>query len=403
MEQQILIGFDAKRITHNATGLGNYCRTLVNNIIRKNSGKYLLRLYTPDAGNPLLKNRMVLDKHVRFAYPRKNLWKSLWRSALIVNDLTSDGIKLYHGLTGELPIGIKKTGIKTVVTIHDLIFMRHPIYYHWTESLIYKIKFRLTCKEADHFIAISECTKSDIMSLGGIPDSRISVIYQGCDEGFKQQVDEKRKQQVSDSHHLPPKYILTVGTLEERKNAGLIVKALERLPYDINLVMVGRRTPYINKVMREAERHGIGKRILILSDLPFSDLPAIYQMAEVFVYPSRYEGFGIPIIEAIHSGIPVVAAKGSCLEEAGGPDSMYVDPDDADALARCILANLQHTPEREQRIVKSRQYVARFDEQNLADEVLKVYESLLSTVPASKHDKMRLKRQNGFSLKKLFP
>lgn len=377
MEQEILIGFDAKRITHNATGLGNYCRTLVNNIIKKNPRKYQLRLYTPDAGNPLLTSRMVLDKHVRFAYPHKGLWKSLWRSLLIVNDLVNDGIKLYHGLTGELPIGIKKTGIKTVVTIHDLIFIRHPEYYHWTESLVYKIKFHLTCKEADHFIAISECTKRDIMSLGGIPESRISVIYQGCDTNFKQQVDDERKQQVRESYHLPPKYVLTVGTLEERKNAGLIVKALEQLPDDIGLVMVGRRTPYINKVISEAEKHDMGNRILILSDLPFSDLPAIYQMAEVFVYPSRYEGFGIPIIEAIHSGIPVVAAKGSCLEEAGGPDSMYVAPDDADGLARCILTNLQHTPERAQRIHKSRQYVARFDEQNLADEVLQVYESLL--------------------------
>ena len=111
--------------------------------------------------------------------------------------------------------------------------------------------------------------------------------------------------------------------------------------------------------------------------MPDADLQALYQMAEVFVYPSRYEGFGIPIIEAIHSGLPVVAATGSCLEEAGGPDCLYVDPDDAEALAAAVSQLLRGAEGREQRIQRSREYVRRFEGCDVAGQVMDVYRRVL--------------------------
>ena len=370
------IGFDAKRIVRNGSGLGNYGRTLVNDLAEIVDPETVLLLYAPDEGNEHLRKQVNDSDRVRFVYPRKTLFKSLWRSRGIVKDLQRDHIDIFHGLSGELPVGICQSGVKSVVTIHDLIFMRHPEYYHWWDVKIYAAKFRKTVKEADRIIAISECTKRDIVELGGVNPDRIDVIYQSCGATFRYPANEDKKQEVNARYLLPPRYIINVGTIEERKNILLAVKAMEQLPEDLSLVIVGRVTPYAQKVKCYVEEHHLGNRVLFLHDVTNADLPAIYQMAEACVYPSRYEGFGIPVIEAIQSGLPVVACTGSCLEEAGGPDCLYVNPDDVQGMADSIRQLLPGAEGREQRIARSQEYIRRFEGNNVAEQVMGVYKSL---------------------------
>ena len=371
------IGFDAKRITHNATGLGSYGRTLVNALADVAPDDCQLLLYTPDKGREELGRQVRLSDNMRFAYPQKKLPKWLWRSKGIVNDLQRDHIDIFHGLSGELPWGIRKAAIGSVVTIHDLIFLRHPEYYSRIDRLIYRRKFLQTVSEADRIIAISECTKRDIMHYADVEEAKISVVYQACSTFFKLREGEDKLQDVNARYMLPARYIVNVGTIEQRKNIMLAVKALRRLPQDIALVVVGRSTPYCDKVRGYIADNGIGQRVRILHGVPNDDLPAIYQMAEACVYPSRYEGFGIPIIEAIQSGLPVVACKGSCLEEAGGPDCLYVDPDDDEAMARAILQVLKGADGRDNRIAKAQQYITRFENSNVAQQVLDIYRQLI--------------------------
>lgn len=177
------IGFDAKRIVRNGTGLGSYGRTLVNDL-----AQYPLRLnlYAPDKGRDDLRTQIVERDNIAFVYPTSRHFKSYWRSRGIVADLKRDGIQLFHGLSGELPFGIRKSGIKSVVTIHDLIFLRHPEFYNPIDVQIYKWKFRQTIKEADYIIAISECTKRDILEYGGnlVSEDKITLIYQSCSPRF---------------------------------------------------------------------------------------------------------------------------------------------------------------------------------------------------------------------------
>lgn len=295
----------------------------------------------------------------------------------MVDDLCADGVKLYHGLSGELPIGIKKAGIKTVVTIHDIIFMRHPEWYNWPDTKIYAWKFRKTCAEADRIIAISECTKRDIMLYGGVNPEKIDVIYQSCGSRYKMREGEKKMHEVHTGYMLPERYIVNVGTIEERKNVLLAVKALRMLPEDISLVIVGKATSYTEKVKAYIRENALESRVKILHNVPNEDLPAIYQMAEACVYPSRYEGFGVPVIEAIQSGLPVVACTGSCLEEAGGNGTIYVDPDDVYAMAEAIKQVVKGAPGREERIASSRQYITRFEGNNVAQQVMNVYRDVL--------------------------
>lgn len=376
MTENKIIGFDAKRIVRNGTGLGGYGRTLVNDLIRRNGGEMELLLYAPDMGRDHLRQQIIQDPHARFVYPKGNpcrLSRDLWRVKGIVSQLKADGVQLFHGLTGELPLGIKKSGIKTVVTIHDLIFMRHPEYYNWLDVKIYEWKFRQTLKEADRIIAISECTKRDIIELGGISGDNIDVIYQSCNPRFLASQPSTLNAHPSS---LPPRYMLCVGTIEERKNLMLALRSLVHLPEDIHLVAVGKQTKYAALVEAEAEKLGLKSRLHMLSGVSDADLHAIYSHAEVFVYPSRYEGFGIPIIEAIFSGLPVVACTGSCLEEAGGPDCLYVHPDDVEGFAQCVSRMLADSPERDSRIQLSQNYVQRFRGTDVAGQVMEVYNRL---------------------------
>ena len=401
MTEKLIIGFDAKRIVRNGTGLGSYGRTLANDLARRED--MLLRLYAPDKGRDDLRCQVPERENLCYCFPKgwQPLGKSYWRSHAIVSQLQRDGIQLFHGLSGELPVGIRHSGIKSVVTIHDLIFLRHPEFYHWIDTKIYAWKFRQTVREADHIIAISECTKRDIMELGHVDERRISVVYQSYAPRFK---NFKAQDSLSSflvppipelcsptrslssflvprsSFLVPPsskRYLLSVGTIERRKNILLAVKALPLLPEDLSLVIIGRHTPYADEVKAYAEKHGLADRVIMLHNVSNAKLPSYYAHAEAFVYPSVYEGFGIPIIEAISSGLPVVACTGSCLEEAGGPDSLYVSPTDVQGMAAAILQSLRNAAGREQRIQCSQAYIRRFEGANVAEQVADIYQRLL--------------------------
>ena len=378
MPLHLTIGYDAKRAVSNGTGLGNYCRTLLNDLGTIDTTDSF-RLYVPDLGRDDLRSQLDMPRNMSFVTPTNKLVKplrSLWRIKGIVNDLKRDGVDIYHGLTGELPLGLSEAGIKSVVTIHDLIFMRCPEYYNPVDVAIYKWKFRNTCKQADRIIAISECTRRDIMELGEIDDSRIQVVYQSCDTRFRLQVSPEQKQDVRARYSLPKRYVLFVGTIEERKNALLAAQALPYLSDDIHLVLVGRQTAYAKTIFSFARQNGLANRIHMLSGVPTSDLYAIYQQAECFVYPSRYEGFGIPVIEAIQSRLPVIACTGSCLEEAGGPDNVYVDPDEPQEMAMAIKSITDNPDAARQIVTRSLDYIRRFENGNVAQEMLNVYRSM---------------------------
>lgn len=371
-----IIGFDAKRIVRNRTGLGSYGRTLVNDLAKRQD--LALRLYAPDKGSDDLRHQITACPNVSFCYPHGGRWRGAWwRMRGVVADLQRDGVQLYHGLSGELPIGIRQTGIRSVVTIHDLIFLRHPEFYHWIDTKIYAWKFRQTLREADSIIAISECTKRDILYYADVDEQRISLIYQSFSPRFSAEVSEDMRMQVRNTYQLPQRFILNVGSIEARKNVLQAVQSLSLLPDDVALVIVGRHTPYTDRVVQYAHEHRLEQRVRVLHGVPDSHLPVLYALAESFVYPSVYEGFGIPIIEAISCGLPVVACTGSCLEEAGGPDSLYVQPGDVEGMADAISQTLIGAKGREQRIENSKKYIRRFSGCNVAGQVADIYQRLL--------------------------
>ncbi|MES2448592.1 MAG: glycosyltransferase family 1 protein [Bacteroidota bacterium] len=364
------IGFDGKRAVNNLTGLGNYSRSLIEHLA-KGFPQNQYFIYTPKAKEPILKFSLFNLQNIFLKLPQKS--KFLWRSFGVKYQLLKDKIDLFHGLSYEIPFGLKKTGIKSIVTIHDLIFLRKPQYYQPIDRFIYDYKSKYACINADQIIAISEKTKQDIIELYNISPAKIEVIYQSCDDSFKVAATAAQKEEVKIKYNLPNQYILSVGTIEARKNILAIIKAMPKINSNVKLIIIGKEKPYANKVKLEVENLGLADRVIFLKDIPFKDLPSIYQMASLFVLPSYYEGFGIPIIEALYSEVPVIAATGSCLEEAGGPNSLYVNPDDFEGFAKAINNVLTNVSLQQTMKEKGLQYVQSFNNEVINEHLMACY------------------------------
>lgn len=383
------IGFDAKRAAQNATGLGNYSRFVIrilNNFFPDD--KQVLYVPNPKKTQHLDKatangnDNDINGKNVtKIRFPQR-IWKrlrSLWRVWGITSDLKRDRIDIFHGLSNELPLNIRKAKCRSVVTIHDLIFLHYPKYYHWIDRKIYDFKFRRACSNADRVIAVSEFTKREIMKYYGTPEAKIDVVYQGCDPAFSATIGNEKLDEVARRYSLPQQFILYVGSIEERKNLMLVAKAIASRPsaFSHKIVAVGKRTPYVDEIRDYLEANGIADRMLFFHKVPFADLPSFYRLADAFVYPSRIEGFGIPMLEAISSGLPAIGCTGSCLEEAGGPHCIYVDPDDAQAMSAALCRVVSDKELCETMIREGYKYARNFTDEVLAGKVHETYSSIL--------------------------
>lgn len=369
------IGFDGKRALRNMTGLGNYSRLVVESLA-ETYPQLQLTLYSPRDGESerLQKIRELANVNIRL--PQKGeapLGGSLWRTQGMTRLFKTDEVDLFHGLSNELPLNIRKSGIPSVVTMHDVIYRRMPECYNLTDRIIYDFKYGRACRNATRIIAVSERTKRDVMEFYGIRGEKIDIVYQGCDDIFRERLSNVQIAGIKKKYDIRTPYIIQVGSIEKRKNAMVSVQALSRLPQEYSLLLVGRKTAYLEKVTGEAARLGVSERVQVLDSVVFKDLPALYQGAEAAVYPSRYEGFGIPVLEALNSRIPCIAAKGSCLEEAGGDSGIYIDPDDPRALADALTLVINEKTVRTTLIEEGLRHAARFSNADIPARLMSVY------------------------------
>ncbi|UQB70335.1 glycosyltransferase family 4 protein [Epilithonimonas zeae] len=362
------IAYDAKRIFSSWSGLGNYSRDLVR----------VLATYFPD-NHYLLFNKKKSDRgeailklpNVIFVRTTKGTLSRQLKTGI---DAQNNNADIYHGLSGELPLRWNSKPIKKVVTIHDLIFERYPEYYTWIDRKIHFWKFKKAAVSADKIIAISEQTKRDIIQFLKVDESKIDVVYQGCHASFKEKQSEEILRQVKEKFNLPEKFLLSVGTIEPRKNLLNVVKALK--DSQIPLVVVGAKKPkYFKLIEKEIKKGKV--EVHFLSGVSMEELAGIYKLAEIFIYPSFFEGFGIPVIEALFSETVVITSNTSCLPEAGGPDSVYVNPENMDDISAKINFLWDNESERKRRAEKGLHFVQKFNDEVIADEVMKVYNSLM--------------------------
>lgn len=364
------IGFDAKRAFFNTSGLGNYSR----NTIRLLSEYYPENnyiLYTPSDKDVI---EFEIKKNIRIVTPSSfigSIAKSYWRSVQISKQIIEDKIDIFHGLSNEIPSGLKKANIQSLITIHDLIFFRYPELYKHVDRNIYIKKVKNGCSNADKIIAISNQTKSDLIQFMNVDESKIFVVYQGCNPIFYDIAENK--EEVRSKLSLPEKYILYVGTIEKRKNLLNVIKALKENNIETPLVVVGRKTNYFHEVENYINHNNLNQQVSFYHNIETEDLPAIYQMAEIFIYPSIFEGFGIPILEALNSGTPVITSKGSCFSEAGGGSSIYIQPDNIEEITEAIRLVLNNKGLREKMIIDGLEHAKNFKDKKVAEDLMNIY------------------------------
>jgi len=370
------IGFDAKRLFNNSTGLGNYSRTLVSNMIKYfPENEYIL--FSNKVNNKYIQNFKL--EQIKIVLP-KNHFNPFWRSFGISKDIEKEKVDIYHGLSNEIPFNLKNT--KSVVTIHDLIFKIYKSTYPFFDRIIYDKKFKYSCQKSDKIIAISESTKKDIVEFYGISEEKISVIYQTCNQIFFNEQQIADFGNLKEKFKIPNEFLLYVGSVIERKNLLGIIKSYPILPKDlqISLLVVGNsKGKYAENVKKEIQRLKLENKVIWLNDVENPlELKMLYQNAQIFLYPSKYEGFGIPIIEALLSKVPVITSNISSLPEAAGSDSILVNPEKIEEIANAIQKVLTNSDLRVEMIEKGYKFAReKFAEQKLTEELENVYLSLI--------------------------
>ncbi len=273
----------------------------------------------------------------------------LWRLLLLLThasfappaDRVAPGAQLYHGTNWAAP---RFRRLPTVITVHDTTFLTHPDCHTPASRLYLALAARASVRRATRIIAVSQATAVDTVRYLGADPDRVRVVHEGVDPRFRPQPEAEAHAHVADRLGLRRPYVLFLGTLEPRKDVDVLVRAFERLAPDhpdLELVLAGAKGWRADALLRRIEASPVRGRIRRLGHVPDEHLPALYTAAAVFAYPSRYEGFGLPPLEALACGTPVVAADAASLPEVVGAAGSLVRPGDSEALAAALDRLLQ--------------------------------------------------------------
>ena len=368
------IAYDAKRLFYNRTGLGNYSRALFTNFARRYPGNnYELFPFGKRSEAVDLPNQPD-NTHYHWG------GGALARQWGVTAKLDRLGVDIYHGLSNELPLNIHRARARSVVTVHDLIFRHYPETYPLVDRQLYAFKTRRACERADRIVAVSQSTKADIIAAYGTDPTKISVVPPVIHEAYFEPSVERTGDDVLATYGVPRDYILYVGTVERRKNletalhayAGISTK--NRPP----LVVVGKGGEYLRRCKQLANTLQLTRVHWLDYVAKAEDLHALYRLALFLLYPSRYEGFGMPVVEALLSNTPVLTSDSSALPEAAGPGGWLVDPESVEAIRHGMLALSQDAVLRTTLAEAGRRHaMANFAPEVLTDHLRLAYEYLM--------------------------
>lgn len=357
------IGYDAKRFFLNQSGLGNYSRYVINGVAE----------LFPNFDLTLFSTLESKHKHKLVSSGKKGLGALVWRAFAITKNQDYLNLDVYHGLSNEIPL--RRTKVKTVVTIHDVIFKYLPETQHPINRWIYNFKTKRACKLADKIVAISEATKKDLIAFYDVDPAKIEVIYQDCLPQFYDK--EAIKKAVAQKYSLDKPYILCTGTIESRKSQLDLVQAFEQLDFEGDLVLLGKKTAYFKEIESFLkDKKALKARVKVLDQADFEDFPALYAHAKLFVYPSICEGFGIPILEAMNTGVPTITTKDTVMEEVGEDAVLYFEGQNVLDLKNKMTELLTDTEKREQLVGKGYQQVLKFRKEITLTKMVALYQAL---------------------------
>lgn len=373
------IGIDATPILKQRVGVGNYVFNLIKNLsLIDHENQYVMfYCHHSDVKEKILKveNPNFENRFIRF--PTK-IMKLLWATVRLPKvDWMVGGVDLYH--SSAFYLNALSRG-KSLLTIHDLNFLALRKLTLWSGRWHYAFKIKGYAQKVDAIIADSQSTKNEIIKYLKIPEEKIHVIYLGCSQAFQPFPESEKKQKMMEKYSIKGDFILYVGTLEPRKNLKGLIQAYaqSRAKDDFLLVLAGGKGWKYKHIFRLVKQLKLEDRVIFTGYMPDSDLPALYNSASVFVYPSFYEGFGLPPLEAMACGLPVIVSHTTSLPEVVGDAGVYVDPFDVEQISVSIDTVLSDTKLYQTLRQKGLKRAKLFSWEKTARETMKVYQWLVS-------------------------
>jgi len=370
------IGLNAQIVSRSNAGVATYTKNVIRNLVHLEShhefcvfgsDEFLSRLESPRAR--LLPTSAIVNGG----------WKRiLWEQTALPIKARSHYVEMmyYPDHTGPL---IKKT-CPVVITIHDLAFLAEPQTFDMKTRMYKSFAVRRSARSADKIIVVSEATKQECLRWLDVPESKLRVVYNGIDAFFRRIEDHAALEAASKKFALPKRFILFVGTLEPRKNVARLIQAYAALRknrrLEHGLVIAGGKGWLYSEIFATVNKLSLADEIKFLGYVAQDDLVALYNLAEVFVYPSLYEGFGFPPLEAMACGCPVVTSNRSSLPEVGGDAALVVDCRDPDALAEAISRVVSDENFRSHLKEKGLERVKLFNWQKAARQILRVFDEV---------------------------
>jgi len=384
------IGIFANFLLFEPAGIGKYSQNLLKNLFKiDHKNQYFLYFSFfrhRQVRLKLIQKRLgKLPKNVKiriFSVPAAWL-ETLFASSFDVENIIKDPLDIYFS---PYVSGIPKKGFKKMVTTcHDLVFLRFPEHRGKKLSNYYLKRHKTAVRNCQKIIAVSESTKKDLQKFLAVNPSKIKVIYEAADARFRPIKDQKKIRKIIGRylpHSFNPdfRYILSVGTLEPRKNLSKLVEAYSMLPHQIlrkyKLVLVGAKGWNESELQKTINNLNLKDRVLLPGFVKDEDLPYIYNGASIFAYPSLYEGFGLPPLEALACGIPVVASNLSSLPEVMGRAALLVDPTKEEEIVKA-LKQLIFEPKLAKKLAsRGPEQAKKFSWIKTAKETLKLFEEV---------------------------
>ncbi len=367
------VAFDATTLQPYKTGVGYYTEHLLRHLVGLDAGHEFV----------LLSNRAIVWSHptptalpvyTRHRFPIR----TVWMQTLLPLALRDIRPNLAHFTNSIVPL---LTDVPRVVTIHDMTLSLFPHLHPWRKQILTRPLVALAARVADAIITVSESARRDIVRLLKVPESKVHVIYEAPAPAFRPIREQRRLEEVRRRYGLAQRFILYVGTIEPRKNLPRLIEAFARLcrnngiPHQ--LVLVGAHGWGYEAVFQRIESLGLRDRVRFLGYIPFEDLAPLYNLSEVFLFPSLYEGFGLPVIEAMACGTPVITSANSSFGEIAGGAVVTVDPCDVDAIAQSLKHLLDDPDLRRAVGERGLTRARRFSWQRAAERTLEVYQRVV--------------------------
>src|SRR5262245_35169173 len=363
------IAFDGTALRPGRTGVGYYTEHLLHHLAQTASNDELIVV-----SNRSIDTTAPLPSRVRVATPARRVPRLVWMQTLAVTALREVEADVVHFTNGMLPL---MSPVPTVVTIHDMSLRLYPRYHPPRRVLLNRPLVDLAARRADAIITPSDTARRDIVRLYDLDPSRVHVVYEAAAPSFRPVIDPVELERVRRKYHLDERIILYVGTIEPRKNLPKLIDAFagRRQAGELShqLVCVGPYGWLSRGIEDQIARTNLAHAINFTGYVPFDDLPALYSLAEMFVYPSMYEGFGLPVVEAMACGTPVVTSAAGALAEIGGAAIEQVERLDADTLGRAIVALARSRDRRAELSAAGLTRAAAFSWERAAGESLEIY------------------------------